>query len=134
MTLVIRPNRRQELPYSSGSYGTIESVFIAPSGIFRRKSSRNCEVNKKRHNRVRFTGGTPDSVWVRADDLDVADARSLGAVAAVSAYWERLGLGAHFGDGPQGDAVFAMVANRLCDPRSKRGVVEWAAADVVVPA
>src|SRR5437588_12110145 len=46
-----------------------------------------------------------DSDWVRADDLAVADARSLGAVAAVSAYWERLALGAHFGDGPEGDAV-----------------------------
>ena len=75
-----------------------------------------------------------ESDWVRADDLAVADARSLGAVAAVSAYWERLGLGTHFGDGPESDAVFAMVANRLCDPRSKRAAVEWAASDVVVPA
>ena len=72
--------------------------------------------------------------WIRAGDLDAADARELGAMAAVGAYWERLGLGAHFGDGAEADAIFAMVANRLCDPCSKRRVVEWVGADVVAPA
>ncbi len=72
--------------------------------------------------------------WVHSDELTADDARSLGSVAAVGAYWERLGLGRHFGDGPEGDAVFAMVANRLCDPCSKRRAVEWAATDVVMPA
>ncbi len=71
--------------------------------------------------------------WVHTDDLAAIDARSVGAVAAVAAYWERLGLGAHFGGGPEAGAVFAMVANRLCDPASKRRVPEWAATDVVPP-
>jgi hypothetical protein len=71
--------------------------------------------------------------WVHTDDLEAADARSLGAIAAVGAYWQRLGLGAHFGSGPEADAIFAMVANRLCDPCSKRRAVEWAAEDVVAP-
>jgi len=71
--------------------------------------------------------------WVHSDDLEAVDARSVGAVAAVGAYWARLGLGAHFGGGPEADAVFAMVANRLCDPASKRRVPEWAATDVVAP-
>jgi hypothetical protein len=75
-----------------------------------------------------------DGDWVRAGELAAADARSVGAVAAVAAYWHRLGLGSHFGPGPEGDAIFAMVANRLCDPCSKRRAVEWAAEDVVAPA
>jgi len=72
--------------------------------------------------------------WVHTDDLEATDARAVGAVAAVAAYWDRLDLGAHFGGGPEADAVFAMVANRLCDPTSKRRVPEWAATDVVAPA
>lgn len=72
--------------------------------------------------------------WVHTGDLDATDARSIGAVAAVGAYWDRLGLGAHFGGGTTADAVFAMVANRLCDPCSKRRVPEWVACDVVAPA
>ena len=72
--------------------------------------------------------------WVRMEDLGADDARSIGAVAAVGAYWERLGLGGHFGPGPEADAIFAMVANRLCDPCSKRRAVEWAASDVAMPA
>ena len=71
--------------------------------------------------------------WVRADDLEATDARSLGAVAAVAAYWTRLGMGRHFGDGAEADAVFAMVANRLCDPCSKRRVPEWVTDDVAAP-
>lgn len=72
--------------------------------------------------------------WVQTGSLDATDARSLGAVAAVGAYWDRLGLQAHFGDGPEADAIFAMVANRLCDPCSKRRVSEWVSEDVVAPA
>jgi Transposase DDE domain len=72
--------------------------------------------------------------WVRADGLDASDARSVGGVAAVAAYWDRLELGAHFGGGAEADAIFAMVASRLCDPCSKRRVPEWAATDVMAPA
>jgi hypothetical protein len=74
-------------------------------------------------------GDDHDVVSVGA--LQAGDAPSLGAVAAVAGYWERLGLGAHFG--PVADAVFAMVANRLVAPCSKRGVLEWADLDVVMP-
>jgi hypothetical protein len=72
--------------------------------------------------------------WVRAEGLEAIDARAVGAVAAVGAYWDRLGLGAHFGAGAEADAIFAMVANRLCDPCSKRRVPEWITADVMAPA
>ena len=65
--------------------------------------------------------------------------RCNNAVAA-AAVWGRLGLGAFFaevgaqrGAGALEHAVFAMVANRLVAPCSKRRPVEWAAEDVVMP-
>ena len=68
-------------------------------------------------------------------------APAVGAVAAVAAVWGRLGLGSFFaevgagrGAGALEHAVFAMVANRLVAPCSKRRLVEWAAEDVVMPA
>ena len=58
----------------------------------------------------------------------------------VEALWQRLGLDDWFagvrtdrGADALGDAVFAMVANRLVDPCSKRRLVEWAKQDVVMP-
>lgn len=72
-----------------------------------------------------------DDDWVRVGDLDATGAPAIGAVALVDAYWSRLGLGDHYG--PAADPVFAMVANRLCDPCSKRRVPEWAAEDVAMP-
>ena len=68
-------------------------------------------------------------------------ARAIGATAAVRTVWCRLGLDVHFaklgaerGAGRVGDAVFAMVANRLVDPCSKRRLREWVDTDVVMPA
>ena len=68
-------------------------------------------------------------------------APAVGAVAAVAAVWGRLGLGEFFaevgadrGAGALEHAVFAMVANRLVAPCSKRRLVEWAESDVVMPA
>jgi len=78
--------------------------------------------------------------WCDESGVDVTEARSAGAVAAVAAYWRRLGLDRHFTamaaahDAPIADAVLGMVANRLCAPRSKRALPEWVAADVVMPA
>ena len=73
--------------------------------------------------------------------LEAEASRSLGAVAAVEAVWNQLGLGDWFcrigddrGADRLADAVFAMVANRLVDPCSKRRVPEWASRDVVMPA
>ena len=75
------------------------------------------------------------------EDLAARAAPSVGAVAAVWTWWQRLGLDrwfTHLG-GERGaevleHAVFAMVANRLIDPCSKRRLPEWTEADVVMPA
>ena len=67
-------------------------------------------------------------------------APAVGAVAAVATVWGRLGLdgwfaqlGARRGSEALEHAVFAMVANRLVAPCSKRRLVEWATEDVVMP-
>jgi transposase len=67
-------------------------------------------------------------------------APALGAVAGVAAVWERLGLDTWFatlgverGAEVLEHAVFAMVANRLVEPCSKRRLGEWTSADVVMP-
>jgi len=71
--------------------------------------------------------------------LAAEGAPAVGAVAAVAALWRRLGLDGHFcgvGSGRAaavGDAVFAMAANRLVAPCSKRRLTEWAESDVVMP-
>jgi len=77
---------------------------------------------------------------VDAGSLAAVGAPAVGGVAAVAAVWQRLGLGGWFGEvgdrrGAQalGHAVFAMVANRLVAPCSKRRLPEWAACDVVMP-
>ncbi len=82
---------------------------------------------------------------LRAERVDVGavcaeGAPAVGAVAAVAAVWGRLGLGGWFaalgagrGAGALEHAVFAMVANRLVAPCSKRRLVEWAERDVVMP-
>ena len=77
--------------------------------------------------------------WMDATSAESDGAPALGTVAAVWAYWCRLGLDGHFATAaahhaaPVGDAIFAMVANRLADPCSKRKVVDWVSADVVMP-
>ena len=72
--------------------------------------------------------------------LSAEGAPGVGAVAAVWAVWQRLGLGDWFaqvgatrGAKALEHAVFAMVANRLVAPCSKRRLVEWTASDVVMP-
>ena len=72
--------------------------------------------------------------------LAAEGAPGVGAVAAVWAVWQRLGLGEWFaqvgatrGAKALEHAVFAMVANRLVAPCSKRRLAEWAGADVVMP-
>lgn len=77
---------------------------------------------------------------VDVGELEAVGAPAVGAVAAIWAVWQRLGLGEWFaqvgaarGAKALEDAVFAMVANRLVAPCSKRRLPEWAAADVVMP-
>ena len=72
--------------------------------------------------------------------LAAEGAPAVGAVAAIWAVWQRLGLGEWFAavGGTRGakaleDAVFAMVANRLVAPCSKRQLIEWTEVDVVMP-
>ena len=79
-----------------------------------------------------------ERVDVRA--LAAEGAPGVGAVAAIWAVWQRLGLGEWFatvgaarGAKALEHAVFAMVANRLVAPCSKRRLVEWTACDVVMP-
>jgi len=71
--------------------------------------------------------------------MTAEDARSVGSIAAVATVWERLGLGAWFakvgaerGAEVLTEAVFAMVANRLIDPCSKRRLPEWVERDVAM--
>ena len=78
---------------------------------------------------------------VDIDGLAAEGAPAVGAVAAAAAVWEQLGLGEFFaqvgaerGAEVLEDAVFAMVANRLVEPCSKRGLPEWTDHDVVMPA
>ncbi|MCP4381694.1 MAG: IS1634 family transposase [Hyphomicrobiales bacterium] len=82
---------------------------------------------------------------LRRERVDVAalgadGAVSVGGVAAVAAVWEQLGLDVWFaklgvdrGAEMLEPAVFAMVANRLVAPCSKRRLGEWTTADVCMP-
>ena len=77
---------------------------------------------------------------VDIDSLAAEQAPAVGGVAAAEAVWEQLGLGGFFtqigarrGAGALEDACFAMVANRLVDPCSKRRLPEWTTDDVVMP-
>jgi Transposase DDE domain len=78
---------------------------------------------------------------IDVDAVVAEDAPAIGAVAAVVAVWQRLGLGAWFatvgaerGAEAVEHAVLAMVANRLVDPCSKRRLPEWVEREVVMPA
>ncbi len=73
-------------------------------------------------------------------ELSAEGAPAVGGVACAAAVWGRLGLDGWFAaagaerDADRfGDAVFAMAANRLVAPCSKRRLGEWARADVVMP-
>ncbi len=79
--------------------------------------------------------------WVCADELDADGAPAVGSVAAAHSVWRQLGLetwfakvGAERGAPAVEAAAWAMVANRLIDPCSKRRLPEWIERDVVMPA
>jgi transposase len=78
--------------------------------------------------------------FVAAEVLEGEGAPSFGATAAISAYFDRLGLREHFsaiGDRRRSknlaDTIFVMVANRLCDPSSKRRTIHEWLATVALP-
>ena len=68
-----------------------------------------------------------------ASDLEARSAQALGGMLAVARLWSELGLDTlirRVGRGRKVEfdlerAVFAMVANRVLDPRSKRGLMSW---------
>lgn len=78
--------------------------------------------------------------WVDGDELSAAGAPGFGAMAAVHAYFSRLGLESFFaslgdkrGAEHLADVIYVMTANRLVRPWSKRRtVLEWL-ADVALP-
>ncbi len=77
---------------------------------------------------------------VDVDGIVAEGAPAVGAVAAAAAVWKQLGLGGFFADVGKRrgadvleHAVFAMVANRLVAPCSKRRLPEWTEYDVVMP-
>jgi transposase len=82
-----------------------------------------------------------EGTWLNTAELDADAAPGFGAVAAVRAIFEQLGLVDAFGDlrghrtAPAlADTVFVMVANRLLAPASKRRtVIEWLDGDVELP-
>jgi hypothetical protein len=77
----------------------------------------------------------------RAQELSAEAAPSIGDVAAVRVSFLRLGLERVFAQlgstrrsAHLADTVFAMVANRLCAPSSKRrAILDWLGEDVVLP-
>jgi transposase len=79
--------------------------------------------------------------WVNGDELSASGAPGLGAMAAVQAYFSRLGLDSFFaslgdkrGAEHLEDVVYVMTANRLLRPWSKRRtVIEWLGGDVALP-
>lgn len=79
--------------------------------------------------------------WVEADALAAEEAPAIGPLAAIEVVWGQLGLTGFFEEVAAeaglswslADAVFAMVANRLCDPASKRKTHRWIQAAVVAP-
>ena len=77
---------------------------------------------------------------VEVGSLEAASARASGGIAACDAIWRAVGLDAWFSTQGRSrratrlaDAVFAIVANRLIAPCSKRRLPEWCAEDVTMP-
>ena len=77
---------------------------------------------------------------VEVGSLEAEGAPAVGGVACAAAVWQRLGLDGWFAAAGAertadrfADAVFAMAANRLVAPCSKRRLGEWASCDVVMP-
>ncbi len=77
---------------------------------------------------------------VDIDGIAAEEGPAVGAVAAAAAVWKQLDLegfftkvGAERGAEVLEHAVFAMVANRLVAPCSKRRLPEWTDHDVVMP-
>jgi transposase len=77
--------------------------------------------------------------YIDVEDLEAEGAPAIGGIATVKTWWDKLGLGGFFETAGRrlswslADGVFAMTANRLLDPASKRKTVRWIEQDVVAP-
>jgi hypothetical protein len=87
------------------------------------------------------TGAGDDVREAVGDALTVTDARPLGAVWLLDGLWRQLGVdtalrqvlgGRRFTTDVE-RVLFALVANRCVDPRSKLSAAEWATHDAAIP-
>ena len=85
--------------------------------------------------------GADDVREAVGDALNVTDARPLGAVWLLDGLWRQLGVdralrqvlgGRRFTTDVE-RVLFALVANRAVDPRSKLAAAEWASFDAAIP-
>lgn len=79
--------------------------------------------------------------WVEVDELAAEQAPAIGTIATIKTWWDKLDLDGLFdrigadsrAEFRLSDAIFAMVAGRLCDPGSKRATHRWIEQHVVAP-
>ncbi|WP_300083052.1 IS1634 family transposase [Propioniciclava sp.] len=91
----------------------------------------------------RYLGTTPDQadVGIPGEQLTVAGSRPMGTVHLLDGLWHTLGvddalkraLGPRRFTTDVERVLFALVANRAIDPRSKLSAAEWASCDVTIP-
>ena len=68
---------------------------------------------------------------VHLGEMEIRAVREYGVVLVAHQLWQELGLDQLLAGIPQSqgapvqEAVFRMVVNRLCDPQSKLGLVDW---------
>jgi transposase len=83
----------------------------------------------------------PNNAFGFSDDLKLIKTLAFGCVLVIEALWERLGIGKELREicmakkikVPYERALFAMVANRLCEPESKLGVWDRWLSKVYLP-
>lgn len=84
--------------------------------------------------------GTPDISPLAGEGLSVAGSRPVGVAHLLDGLWQRLGVdqalrqavGARRFTTDVERVLFALVANRAIDPRSKLSAAEWASCDVAI--
>ena len=115
---------------------TVEQVMLHTAALWPDSSCRSWPLSASQIRMVPLAEPLSRARDAERSDPAGSEAPSTAAVAAV---WERLGLDAWFAK--QGadrgavllsEAVFAMVANRLIDPCSKRRLIEWVDRDVAM--
>ena len=137
-TRVRRGNKRYE--YLSLVEATRDGGKVGHRVLFRLGEAATLRTSGELDRIIAALSAHAEGRWLPADRLCAEAAPAVGSVAAIWAVWRRLGLDGWFATlgGRRGavvaDAVFAMIANRLIDPCSKRRLPEWVERDVVMPA